>query len=217
MCETFVVDGFVGCELLAVDHGFQPEVMGQPQLKLLAVRAVGEEWHFFSGLIWFHHQVNGEVFAAEVALRLTLHTGLTGELQTDGFRHIVVVHLTFHFKIGDGAQVIVLYALREVEDDVVAGFQNAAHWLWGSEELWTPCVLPSANNLRCGGKETVAVPAVEHCPEVVSFLHHRTFAVELSGDVTILWYHFTYTVGLSKEGGVGIVGTEVGPVVVATL
>ena len=40
LCEAFLHDGLIRRERLVVDHSLQLEILGQPQLQLLAVRAV---------------------------------------------------------------------------------------------------------------------------------------------------------------------------------
>ena len=105
---------------LVIDNRLQFAVAGQPKLQFLAVRAVREQRHVAARLVGTNHQVDGQVLAAEVALGLALHAALARELQRHGLRHVVLVHLALHLEVGDGVQVVVLYVLGEVEDDVVA-------------------------------------------------------------------------------------------------
>ena len=175
-----------------------------------------EERHVLPGVVGLDEHVDGDILVVEVALGLGLHARVAVELQRDGLRHIVVVHFARHLEIGGGFQVVVLDVLGEVEDDALADVEDAVGGLRCPEELWASCVLDAAEHFRLGGEETVAVAAEEYGPQVVGLLHHHALAVELGGDVAVGGYHLTHSATLGHERRVGIVGAEVGPVVIAS-
>ena len=80
----------------------------------------------------------------------------------------------------------------------------------------TARILHTREHLRLIGEERIAVPAEQHGTEVVALLHHRALAKEAGGDVAVLRYHLLRAGSSAVDGRVGIVATEVGPVVVAT-
>ena len=118
--EATLHNGIRRDKRLVIDNRLQFAVAGQPELQSFAVRAVREQRHVAARLVGTNHQVYRQILAAEVALGLTLHAALARELQRHGLRHVVLVHLALHLEVGDGVQVVVLYVLGEVEDDVVA-------------------------------------------------------------------------------------------------
>ena len=218
LVEAVLADGSVALEGLVVNHGLQLEVAGKPQLQFLSVGAVREKRHFATGLRRLHHHVDGQVLIAEVALGLALNAGRrTIELHAYHLRQVIVVNLALHLEVGDGAQVIVLDILREVEYHVVASRQQAALWFGRAEQLWASGILDTADNLRRCGEEVVAVAAEYHGSQVILFLNHPSLAVELGCNVTVLRHQLTYTVGTGHQRRVGIERAEVGPRVVATL
>ena len=130
---------------------------------------------------------------------------------------MVIVRLTLHLEVGDGAQIVIFNVFREVEDDVITCCQQTALRFGRAEQLRTACILHTADNLRRCGEEVIAVSAEEHGAQVVSLLHHNAFTVEVGGDVAILRNHLTLTAGLRHQGRVSIERAEVRPVLFTTL
>ena len=190
-------------------------LLGEPQLQALALAAVREDGHLLASGLRLHHHLDGDVLVGEVAASLRAGMAVAGELQRRSLLHSRLVGLAHHLEVGGGLQVVVLYVFREVEDDVVAGAQDAVLGLGCAEELRAARVLHAGEHLRLRGEERISVPAEEHGAKVVALLHHRTLAEEAGHDVAVLGNHGLRAAGSAVERRVGIVATQVGPVVVA--
>ena len=205
-------------KLLVVHHGLQLVVLSQPQLQLVAVGAVREQWHVaMSRSVRLYTQVDGHILAAEVALGLSLHAGLVSKLHTYCLRQVIVVHLALHLKVGYLAQTVVLNVLREVENYIITSVQYAALWFGLTEHLRTTCVLDTADNLRRCGEEVVTIAAEQYGAQIVSTLNHCAFTVELGYDVSVLLHQSSHAVGIGHERRVSIERAEVHPGILATL
>ena len=214
--EAWSLDGGFGLIGLAVDNSFQTLVFGKPQLQLLAVAAMREDGHVDARVVGLNHHLHGHVLIGEVAACLALGIALAEELEGRCFLYAALVGFALHLKVGGGLQVVVFDVFGEVEDDVVASTQHTVFRFGVAEELWTAGVFHTCEHFRGIGQEGVAIATEEHGSKVIGFLHLHSLAKEARDDVAVLRYHRLRATGSSVEGGVGIVATEVCPIVVAT-
>ena len=175
-----------------------------------------EDRHVLARIVRLDHHLYGHALVAEVTTRFHLCVAVAAKLQRRRLLDGGLVGLAHHLEVGGGLQVVVFYVLREVEHDVVACPYDAALRLWCAEELRTARVFHTAQHLRLAGQEGITVSAEQHSPEVVTLLHHRTFAEEACHDVAVLRNHRLRAGSGAVDSRVGIVATEVRPVVVAT-
>ena len=173
-----------------------------------------EDRHVLTRVLGLDEHFDGDVLVGKVTPRLALGISFSAEQQRRFLLHGGLVGLAHHLEV-ICLEVIVLDVLREVEDDVVAGAQDAVLGFHGAEELRPPCVLDAREHLGVAGDEAVAVAAEETGAQVVGFLHDLSFAKEVGHDVAVLGNHRLRAAGGAIGRGVGVEAAEVGPVVIA--
>ena len=142
-CNLFIAE--VGG---VVNHHLEVFLGCKPKLQAVSVDTVAEDRHVNGCSIGLDHHVEREVFVREVALCLGFGIALLFKLQRGFLLDVALVGFAHHLEVGDAAEVVRLDVLREVEDDVVAGIEDAVLGLWRVEELRAAGVLDATEHLR---------------------------------------------------------------------